>query len=71
MLTGDFNGDGKTDIGGWNDPAAAWHVARPSSAIPWEILVAGDVDYAAGERQGSLRPKRGQEFELLRNYVDA
>jgi hypothetical protein len=27
MLTGDFDGDGKTDIAGWNDPAAAWHVA--------------------------------------------
>src|ERR1700674_798430 len=27
MLTGDFNGDGKTDIAGWNEPAKAWHVA--------------------------------------------
>src|SRR5207245_2676163 len=30
MLTGDFNGDGKTDIAAWNDPAAAWHVALSS-----------------------------------------
>jgi FG-GAP-like repeat len=27
MLTGDFDGDGKTDIAGWNADAAAWHVA--------------------------------------------
>lgn len=27
MLTGDFNGDGKTDIAGWNDEIKAWHVA--------------------------------------------
>jgi hypothetical protein len=27
MLTGDFNGDGKSDIAGWIDDVAGWHVA--------------------------------------------
>ncbi|MEN3330850.1 MAG: hypothetical protein V7641_215 [Blastocatellia bacterium] len=27
MLTGDFDGDGKTDIAGWNVSVQGWHVA--------------------------------------------
>jgi FG-GAP-like repeat len=27
MLAGDFNGDGKTDIAGWNEEHKGWHVA--------------------------------------------
>jgi hypothetical protein len=32
-LTGDFNGDGKTDLAGWNDAASAWHVALSTGSL--------------------------------------
>jgi hypothetical protein len=40
MLTGDFDGDGKTDIAGWNETIRGWHVAL-SSGVGFDKVGSG------------------------------